>query len=149
MTHLRPGDIAPDFESLNENDEVVRLSDYKGKKVILFFYPKDDSPSCTKQACNLRDNYKILHKMGFEILGVSPDKPSKHRKFIDRYEFQYSLIADTNREIINEYSLWGPKQFMGRTVTGVYRTTFIIDEDGKILHIIDKVKNEGPHSANS
>ena len=142
MTHLKVGDKAPDFLSKDENDNDIRLSDYLGKKVILFFYPKDDSPSCTKEACNLRDNYRTLQKLGFEVLGVSPDKPAKHKKFIDKYEFQYSLVADTEKEIINSYGLWGPKFFMGREIVGVYRTTFVINENGSIDHIITKVKTK-------
>lgn len=142
MTHLKPGDKAPDFEALNEHNEAIKLSDYKGKGVILFFYPKDDSPGCTKEAYNLRDNYRALQKKGFEVLGVSPDKPAKHKKFIDKYEFQYSLIADTEKEIINLYSLWGPKKFMGREIVGVHRTTFIIDAEGTIIDIIKKVKTK-------
>lgn len=142
MKHLKVGDKAPEFTSLNENEEQVSLSDYRGKRVILFFYPKDDSPGCTKEACNLRDNYRALQKRGFEVIGVSPDKPAKHKKFIDKYEFQYSLIADTEKEIINLYGLWGPKKFMGREIVGVHRTTFLIDEEGDISHIIEKVKTK-------
>ncbi len=142
MKHLKVGDRAPNFTSLNENEEQVSLSDYLGKRVILFFYPKDDSPGCTKEACNLRDNYRALQKRGFEVIGVSPDKPAKHKKFIDKYEFQYSLIADTEKEIINSYGLWGPKKFMGREIVGVHRTTFIINEEGVISHIIEKVKTK-------
>jgi len=142
MKHLKVGDKAPDFSSLNEKGAPISLSDYRGKKVVLFFYPKDDSPGCTKEACNLRDNYRALQKAGFEVLGVSPDKPAKHQKFIDKYEFQYSLVADTEKEIINAYGLWGPKKFMGREVTGVHRTTYLIDEEGTISHIIDKVKTK-------
>ncbi len=142
MKHLKVGDIAPDFTAQNEHEESVSLSDYRGKGVILFFYPKDDSPGCTKEACNLRDNYKQLKKLGFEILGVSPDKATKHKKFIDKYEFQYSLIADPEKEIINSYGLWGPKKFMGRVVTGVHRTTYIINPEGVISHIIEKVKTK-------
>lgn len=142
MKHLKVGDKAPEFTSLNENEEQVSLSDYKGKRVILFFYPKDDSPGCTKEACNLRDNYRALQKRGFEVIGVSPDKPAKHKKFIDKYEFQYSLIADTEKEIINSYGLWGPKKFMGREIVGVHRTTFMINEEGVISHIIEKVKTK-------
>ena len=142
MTHLIIGDKAPDFETLNEDGNEITLANYAGKKLILFFYPKDDSPGCTKEACNLRDNYKKLSKMGFEILGVSPDKVAKHKKFIDKYEFQYSLAADTEKEIINAYGLWGTKKFMGREVVGVHRTTFIINEEGIITGIIDKVKTK-------
>lgn len=142
MTHLQVGDKAPEFTTINEDGQEIKLSDYRGSKLILFFYPKDDSPGCTKEACNLRDNFSKLTKMGFKILGVSPDKDTKHRKFIDKYEFQYSLAADTDKEIINAYGLWGPKKFMGREVTGVHRTTFIIDEAGVISHIIKKVKTK-------
>lgn len=142
MTHLSEGDKAPDFEGLNEKGEKISLADYKGKKLVLFFYPKDDSPGCTKEACNLRDNYSKLSKMGFEILGVSPDSPKKHQKFIDKYEFQYSLLADEDRSVINAYGVWGPKKFMGREYDGLHRTTFIIDEEGKIEKIIKKVKTK-------
>lgn len=142
MTHLLPGDVAPNFTLMDEQDQPVSLSDFKGKKVILFFYPKDDSPGCTKQACNLRDNYKQLSKLGFTIFGISPDKSKKHQKFIDKYEFQYSLLADTEKEVINLFGVWGPKKFMGREIVGVYRTTFLINEKGKISHIIKKVKTK-------
>ncbi len=139
MKKLKVGDKAPDFAAQNEDGKVVKLSDYRGKKMILFFYPKDDSPSCTKEACSLRDGYKNLRKEGYEILGISPDKYTKHKKFIDKYEFQYSLVADPEKEIIQKYGLWGPKKFMGREITGVYRTTLLLDENGTITHIIDKV----------
>lgn len=141
-THLKIGDIAPKFEGLNEDGESVSLSDFKGSKLILFFYPKDDTPGCTKEACNLRDNFKYFEKKGFKILGVSPDTVKKHRKFSDKYEFQYPLLADTEKEVINAYGVWGPKKFMGREIIGVHRTTFIIDEEGKIEQIIKKVKTK-------
>jgi peroxiredoxin Q/BCP len=141
-THLKIGDIAPNFKGLNENGEQISLSDYKGKKLILFFYPKDDTPGCTKEACNLRDNFKFFEKKGMSILGVSPDTVKKHRKFTDKYEFQYPLLADTEKETINAYGVWGPKQFMGREIVGVHRTTFVIDEEGKVEHIIKKVKTK-------
>jgi len=142
MTTLLEGSEAPHFEGVNEKGEIVKLEDYKGKKLVLFFYPKDDSPGCTKEACNLRDNYRKLSKLGFEVLGVSPDTSKKHQKFIDKYEFQYSLIADEDRTIINAYGIWGPKKFMGREYDGLHRTTFIIDEEGKIEKIIRKVKTK-------
>jgi peroxiredoxin Q/BCP len=142
MTHLKEGDKAPNFSIENEKGELVSLSDYRGKKLILFFYPKDDTPGCTKEACNLRDNYSKLSKLGFEILGVSPDSSKKHQKFIDKYEFQFSLIADTEKQAINDYGIWGPKKFMGREYDGLHRTTFIIDEEGIIEGIIDKVKTK-------
>jgi len=142
MTHLKEGDDAPSFEGLNEKGERISLSDYAGKKLILFFYPKDDSPGCTKEACNLRDNYRKLQKLGFEILGVSPDSSKKHQKFIDKYEFQYSLLADEEKKAINAYGIWGPKKFMGREYDGLHRTTFVISEEGKIDKIIEKVKTK-------
>jgi peroxiredoxin Q/BCP len=142
MTHLSEGDDAPAFEGLNEKGERISLADYAGKKLVLFFYPKDDSPGCTKEACNLRDNYKRLEKLGFEVLGVSPDTSKKHQKFIDKYEFQYSLLADEDKKVINAYGIWGPKKFMGREYDGLHRTTFVIDEEGKIEKIIQKVKTK-------
>lgn len=140
MTHLNIGDIAPNFTSTNQNGDKITLSDLRGKKVVLFFYPKDDSPSCTKEACSLRDNYRKLDRQGVVILGVSPDTEKKHTKFIDKYEFQYDLLADTDKEIINAFGLWGEKKFMGKVIVGVHRTTFIIDESGRIMDIIKKVK---------
>jgi len=142
ITHLQKGDKAPNFTGIDQDEKEINLSDYEGKKLILFFYPKDDTPGCTKEACNLRDNYKYFAKNGYSILGVSPDKAKKHRKFIDKYEFQFPLVADTEKEIINSYGLWGPKQFMGKEIIGLHRTTFIIDEDGSILDIIGKVKTK-------
>lgn len=142
MTHLNVGDKAPDFSLSNEKGETVTLADLKGKKAILFFYPKDDSPGCTKEACNLRDNYKKLQKLGYEIYGISPDSPKKHQKFIDKYEFQYSLLADPEKEMINAFGIWGPKKFMGREYDGLHRTTFLLDEEGKISLIIEKVKTK-------
>ena len=142
MTTLQIGDKAPQFESVDQDDKPIALSNYAGKKVILFFYPKDDSPGCTKEACSLRDNYRNLTKAGYTILGVSPDKSTKHKKFIDKYEFQYSLVADPDKKIIQDYACWGPKKFMGREVTGVYRTTFLINEEGIIDYIFTKVKTK-------
>jgi len=142
ITHLKEGDQAPIFIGIDQDEKTVSLSDYAGKKLILFFYPKDDTPGCTKEACNLRDNYNYFIKKGYQILGVSPDKAKKHRKFIDKYEFQFPLIADTEKEIINNYGIWGPKKFMGKEIIGLHRTTFIIDENGVIEQIIAKVKTK-------
>ena len=142
MKHLKVGDPIPAFTTVNEDGETVSSEDLKGSKAILFFYPKDDSPGCTKEACSLRDNYKVFNKNGFKIFGISPDNEKKHRKFIDKYEFQYSLLADPEKEIINAFGIWGPKKFMGREIVGVHRTTFVIDEEGKIITIIDKVKTK-------
>ena len=142
MTNLREGDKAPSFSGANENGEIITSEDYKGKKLVLFFYPKDDSPGCTKEACNLRDNYRKFQKLGYEILGVSPDNSKKHKKFIDKYEFQYPLLADTEKEMIHAYGIWGPKKFMGREYDGLHRTTFIINEEGIIEKIFESVKTK-------
>jgi len=141
MTHLQEGDNAPDFTGVIETGETVSLSDYDGKKLILYFYPKDDTPGCTASGCSLRDNYTELKKMGFEILGVSPDSEKKHTKFINKYNFPFSLLADEEKKVINDYGIWGPKKFMGREYDGLHRTTFII-EDRKILKVIPKVKTK-------
>ena len=133
------GSQVPNFSLPNEKGEIVSSESLLGKKYILFFYPKDDSPGCTKEACSIRDNYKELTKLGYEIYGVSPDKEKKHQKFIDKYEFQYSLLADTEKEMINAFGLWGPKKFMGREITGVYRTTVIVNEEGIVSNMIEKV----------
>jgi len=136
------GQSIPSFSGKNEKGEIVSNETLLGKKFILFFYPKDDSPGCTKEACSIRDNFSQIKKLGYEVYGVSPDKEKKHQKFIDKYEFQYSLIADTEKEIINSFNVWGPKKFMGREIVGVYRTTFLIDEKGVIQGVIDKVKTK-------
>jgi len=142
ITHLNEGDAVPVFSANNEDGEVITSESLKGSKFILFFYPKDDSPGCTKEACSIRDKYRTFEKKGIKVFGVSPDNEKKHRKFIDKYEFQYSLLADPEKEIINSFGLWGPKKFMGREIVGVHRTTFIINEEGKIEKIIDKVKTK-------
>ena len=142
MTHLNIGDSAPNFKGNIEDGTEVNSENLNGQKYILFFYPKDDSPGCTREACNLRDNYRWFEKNGFKIFGVSPDNEKKHQKFIDKYEFQYSLIADPEKEMIKAFGIWGPKKFMGREFDGVHRTTFVIDADGKIIEIIKKVKTK-------
>lgn len=142
MTHLKEGDQAPDFEGLNEREETVKLSDFQGKKLILFFYPKDDTPGCTAAACNLRDNNDELQEKGFALLGVSPDPAKKHQKFIDKYGFPFPLLADTDHKIMDAYGVWGEKKFMGRKYDGVHRTTFVIDENGKIEKVFTKVKTK-------
>lgn len=142
MTHLKVGDKAPQFTAEDQDGNTVKLSDHKGKKVVLYFYPKDDTPGCTKEACNFRDNHQELQKQGFEIIGVSADSSKKHRKFIDKYDLPFSLIADTEKEVINAYGVWGLKKFMGREYEGIHRETFVIDENGKIEQIIEKVKTK-------
>ena len=139
MTHLKEGDKAPAFTGLNEKGEEVSLSDYKGKKLILFFYPKDNTPGCTAEACNLRDNYDQLRAQGFELLGVSPDRAKKHQNFIKKHEFPFPLLADTEQEVLQKYGVWGEKQMYGRSYMGVFRTTFIIGESGVIEKIFTKV----------
>jgi len=142
MSKLNSGDKAPDFKGTNQNGDMVSLSDYKGKKLVIYFYPKDLTPGCTNQACNLRDNYEGLKQKGFEILGVSADDEARHQKFIDKYDLPFSLLADTNHEVIKAFDVWGPKKFMGKEYEGINRTTFVISEEGKIEHKIDKVKTK-------
>lgn len=142
MFHLKPGDQAPAFESVDQNGNTVKLSDFKGRKLVIYFYPQDNTPTCTDEACNLRDNYKILKDSGLEILGVSPDGIKKHQKFIKKFDLPFSLVADEGSVITDAYGIWGAKTFMGRDYIGLHRTTFVLDEAGKILHIIDKVKSK-------
>lgn len=142
ITHLKVGDQAPNFSGLTEKGETISLADFAGKKLILFFYPKDNTPGCTAEACNLRDNYNALQKKGFELLGVSPDSPKKHQNFINKFEFPFSLLADTELETIKAFGIWGLKKFMGKEYEGVHRTTFLIDEEGKITEIFAKVKTK-------
>jgi peroxiredoxin Q/BCP len=138
MTQLTEGVKAPDFEGLDQNGKKVSLSDFKGKKVILYFYPKDDTPGCTAQACNLRDNYQDLISKGFTVIGISTDSIKSHKKFEDKYELPFPLIADEEKKIVELYGVWGEKKFMGKTYMGTNRTTFLIDEDGTIKKIITK-----------
>lgn len=142
MFHLNEGDAAPDFTGQLDSGETVSLSDFAGKKLILFFYPKDDTPGCTAEACSLRDSYGELKAQGFKLLGVSPDTAAKHQKFKAKHELPFPLLADTEKEVLNAYGVWGPKKFMGREYDGVHRTTFVIDEEGKIAKIITKVKTK-------
>lgn len=142
MKRIKVGDKIPDFSVTTQDGIVVTPKTMKGTKHILFFYPKDDSPGCTKEACSIRDKFTKFDKKGYVIYGISPDKEKKHQKFIDKYEFQYSLLADTEKEMINAFGLFGPKKFMGREVFGVYRTTVIINEKGIVEIIIDKVKTK-------
>ncbi|MBT8231361.1 MAG: thioredoxin-dependent thiol peroxidase [Saprospiraceae bacterium] len=137
--NIQKGKPVPSFKLEDEKGNIVSSENLLGSKYILFFYPKDDSPGCTKEACSVRDNYKALTKKGYKVFGVSPDKAKKHQKFIDKYEFQYPLLADTEKEMINAFGLWGPKKFMGREIVGVYRKTVLVNEKGIISHIIEKV----------
>jgi peroxiredoxin Q/BCP len=138
MSHLKEGDKAPDFTGKDQNGKVVSLHDFKGKKVVLYFYPKDDTPGCTAQACNLRDNYSALTKKGYVILGISTDSEKSHKKFEEKYELPFTLIADDDKKIVEAYGVWGEKKFMGKTYMGTNRVTFLIDDHGVIAHIINK-----------
>lgn len=142
MTHLKEGDQAPDIQAKDQNGNPLNLSDYRGKKVILYFYPKDDTPGCTAEACNFRDNYSELQNKGFAIIGVSADNEAKHQKFITKYELPFPLIPDTEKEVIQAYGVWGLKKFMGREYDGIHRETFVIDEEGKIAKVYHKVKTK-------
>ncbi len=142
MTHLKPGDTAPDFTANDQNGNPVSLADYKGKKVILYFYPKDLTPGCTVEACNFRDNASLLKEKGFEVIGVSADDEKKHQKFIEKHDLNFTLLADTDKKVIQDYGVWGEKKFMGKVYDGIHRETFVIDESGKIEHVIHKVKTK-------
>jgi peroxiredoxin Q/BCP len=142
---LKAGDKAPDFKAKDQDGKIISLKDFKGKKVALYFYPEDDTPTCTKEACNLRDNFNLLKKKGIVVLGVSPDTEKKHKKFETKYSLPFTLVADPDREILNKYGVWGWKKFMGREFMGTHRTTFLINEKGIIEHIIEKVKS-GSHA---
>lgn len=143
---IRAGRIAPDFELLDDQGVTRRLSDYRGRPLVLYFYPADDTPGCTREACNFRDDYSAYTKAGITILGVSPDSVESHRKFKDKYGLPFPLLADIDHQICNRYGTWGQKQMMGRTYDGVLRTTFLIDRAGKIAHVFEKVR-PAEHSA--
>lgn len=140
MTKLKAGDKAPDFSAKDEQGNTISLSDYKGKKLVVFFYPKASTPTCTVEACNLRDNYAELKEKGYEILGVSADSAKRQSNFKNKHDFPYPLLADEDKEVIKAFGVWGEKKFMGRTFDGIHRTTFVIDENGIIEKVIDKVK---------
>ena len=140
MTKFKVGDKAPDFSAKDEQGNTVSLSDYKGKKLVIFFYPKASTPTCTTEACNLRDNYQDLKDKGYEILGVSADSAKRQSNFKDKYNFPYPLLADEDKEVLKAFDVWGEKKFMGRTFDGIHRVTFVIDENGVIEKVIDNVK---------
>jgi thioredoxin-dependent peroxiredoxin len=142
MTTLKVGDKAPNFTSEDQDGNSVSLSDYKGKKLVLFFYPKASTPGCTLEACNLRDNYKRFQTLGYDILGVSADNKKRQTNFRNKYKFQYPLLVDEDKSVINAFEIWGPKKFMGRTYDGIHRTTFVIDKNGIIEQVITKVKTK-------
>jgi peroxiredoxin Q/BCP len=142
MSTLQIGDKAPAFSGINQKGKKVSLADYTGKKLVLYFYPKDDTPGCTAQACNLTENHRALQKQGYAVLGVSPDTEKKHLKFIEKYKLTFDLLADTEKETIQAYGVWVEKSMYGKQYMGVARTTFIIDEEGTIADIIEKVKTK-------
>lgn len=142
MATLEIGQQAPDFSAKNQNGETVHLSDFKGKKVILYFYPKDNTPGCTTEACNFRDNYQSLKKEGYEIIGVSVDDEASHKKFITKHELPFQLLVDEDKSLVEAYGVWVEKNMYGKKYMGTARTTFVIDADGIIQHIITKVDNK-------
>lgn len=145
MIQIKEGSKAPLFEGIDQDGKTIKLSDFEGKKVILYFYPKDNTPGCTAEACNLRDNYNDLLKKGFVVIGVSPDNEKSHKGFISKYELPFPLIADTSKKILNDYGVWGEKKMYGKSYMGVIRTTFVIDEKGRVEKVITKVET-GDHT---
>jgi len=142
MTTLKIGDAAPKFQALDNSGNTVKLSDYSGKKVVLFFYPKASTPGCTAEACNLRDNYQSFLSKGYDILGVSADSAKRQQNWIDKNELPFPLLVDENKDVIQAFGVWGPKKFMGKVYDGIHRTTFVIDEKGFIEDVILKVKTK-------
>lgn len=146
MTTLKPGDKAPEFKGKDQDGNDISLSDYKGSKLVIYFYPKDSTPGCTTQACNLRDNYDYLLSKGYKVLGVSADSEKSHKNFIEKNNLPFPLLSDTEKEVIKAFGVWGPKKFMGKTYDGIHRTTFVIDENGSIQEVIEKVNTKN-HTA--
>jgi peroxiredoxin Q/BCP len=142
MARLQEGDKAPDFTAKDQNGNTVSLSDFRGKNVILYFYPKDNTPTCTTEACNFRDNYQSLLSKGFAVIGVSTDTEKSHKRFEKKFDLPFPLIADPDRKIVEEYGLWAEKILFGRKYMGTLRTTFVIDPKGKIIKVIDKVDSK-------
>ncbi len=142
MEQLQIGDKAPALSGVDQNGDPVSLNDYTGRKLVLYFYPKDDTPGCTAEACSLRDEHEALRDAGYEVLGVSPDKADKHRKFIEKYKLPFRLLADTETAVARAYGAWGPKKFMGREYDGILRSTFLLDEEGRIERIIHSVRTK-------
>jgi len=139
---IKEGNVAPQFTATNTNGETIRLKDLRGKKVVLYFYPKDDTPGCTKEACSFRDEFSEFKKQGIEVIGVSTDSEASHKKFTTKYKLPFTLLADTDHSIADAYGVYGEKKFMGRTYMGVKRMTFLIDEKGKVRKVFEKVKPE-------
>ncbi len=143
MKLLEPGDRAPDFRTTDQDGKKVSLKDFKGKKVVLYFYPKDDTPGCTKEACSFRDGFSKFRKRRIEVLGVSVDDEKSHKKFAEKYDLPFRLLADTDKKIVKDYGVWGEKSLYGRKFMGIHRVTYAIDEKGKIAGVWPKVKPEG------
>ncbi|WP_190808576.1 thioredoxin-dependent thiol peroxidase [Flagellimonas sp. S3867] len=142
MNTLKVGDKVPEFSSIDQDGNTINLTDYQGKKLVVFFYPRANTPGCILEACNLRDNYEELQKQGFELLGVSADSQKKQSNFKNKYNFQFPLLADEDHTVLNIFGVWGPKKFMGREFDGIHRTTFVIDEKGVVENVIAKVKTK-------
>ncbi len=142
MNTLKQGDAVPNFTVNDQDGNAISLSDYKGKKLIVFFYPRANTPGCTAEACNLSDNYKTLQDLGYELLGVSADTEKKQSNFKNKFGFPFPLLADVDKDVINAFGVWGLKKFMGREFDGIHRKTFLIDENGLVAHVIDKVKTK-------
>ncbi len=142
MANLEVGDVAPAFTANNQNGKAISLNDFKGKKVILYFYPKDNTPGCNAEACNFRDNYQYFISKGFEVIGVSTDDEKSHKKFETKFELPFNLIADTERNVVEAYGVWVEKKLYGKTYMGTARKTFVIDEEGKILVIVEKINTK-------
>ena len=142
MTHLKVGDKVPNFEALDQDGNTIKLSDYKGKKLVVFFYPKASTPGCTAEACNLNDNFKRFESLNYEILGVSADSQKRQSNFKNKYGFEYPLLADEDKSVIEAFGVWGPKKFMGKEYDGIHRITFVIDENGVLENVIFKVKTK-------
>lgn len=140
MNTLKVGDKVPEFSANDQDGNLIKLSDYAGKKLVVFFYPRANTPTCTVEACNIRDHYADLQENGYEILGVSEDTEKKQTNFRNKFEFPYPLLADTEHNVINTFGVWGPKKFMGREFDGIHRKTFVLDENGVITKVVDKVK---------
>ncbi len=142
MTKLNIGDLAPDFTAVNQDENPVSLTGFRGEKLILYFYPKDNTAGCTNEACNFRDNYDYWLSKGYAVVGVSPDSAASHRKFIAKYDLPFPLLSDPEKKIIKAYGAWGLKKLYGREYEGLIRSTFVIDEEGKIIEVFDKVKTK-------
>lgn len=142
MKTLQVGETVPAFSVSDDKGNIQQLSDYKGQKLVVFFYPKANTPGCTAEACDLRDHYKELQEAGYALLGVSADSEKKQRNFSEKYDFPFPLLADEDKQVINAFGVWGPKKFMGREYDGIHRMTFIIDENGVVERVIEKVKTK-------